>query len=159
MLRRVSRRSLHARDRVLFWVRNRGPLPIDRLDGFLKTHVWEREYIQDKTHRVIVPTAHQTDENATAPCKAKLFLYPVGTVYHNVHVIVYSCAVFGRMRAVAGKGSRGTEIDVSGVLKAGRDRTGTGRDSLPYNYGRTEEKIIDVIGGDCVNHANAVEVG
>jgi hypothetical protein len=89
------------------------PCLYDRSDGFLKTHVWEVNIYRTERHRVIVPTAHQTDENATAPRKAKLFLYLVGAIYYYVHIIVYSCAVLGRMRAVAGKGSRRTEIDVS----------------------------------------------
>ena len=64
--------------------------------------------MEDKTHRVIIPPAHQTDENATTPRKTKFFLYSVSTIYHDVHFIVYSCAVLHRMRAVAGEGGRRT---------------------------------------------------
>ena len=62
-----------------------------------------------RTHRVVVTAAHQTDENATAPRKAELVLYLVSAIYHYVYFIVYSCAILGRMRVIAGKGSRWTK--------------------------------------------------
>ena len=58
---------------------------------------------------MIVTAAHQPDEDATAPRKAKLVLYPVSAIYHYVHFIVYSRAILGRVGIVAGKGSRWTK--------------------------------------------------
>ena len=57
--------------------------------------------MKDRTHRMIVSPTHQTDENATTPGKTKFFLHSVSTIYHDVHLIVYSSAVLRRMRAVA----------------------------------------------------------
>ncbi len=65
--------------------------------------------MKDRTHRVIVTAAHQTDEDATAPRKAKLVLYPVSAINHYVQFIVYSCAILGRVGMVAGEGSRWTK--------------------------------------------------
>ena len=73
---------------------------------------------------MIVAPAHQTDENATTSRKTKFFLYSVSTIYHDVHLIVYSCASLRQMRAVAGKGSRRTEIGVSGTLQGVVERKG-----------------------------------
>jgi len=77
----------------------------------------EQEHIKDRTHRVIVPATHQTYENAAAPRKAKLVLYLVSAIYHYVHLIVYSCAILGRMRVVSGEGSRWTKIGVNGKVQ------------------------------------------
>ena len=50
---------------------------------------------------MVVPPAHQTDENATASRKAKFFLYSIGTIYHYVRTIIYYSRVLRGVRAIA----------------------------------------------------------
>lgn len=75
------------------------------------------------------------------------------SVDHGVVAVVASIGVFGRVRAVAGERGGRAGDKLEGKCDGGRENT------LANDHRCTEKKVIDVVGKDGVDNADAVEVG